>query len=123
MTARKRMAQYPEVLSDFKRANDALMRGQLLVITEARNKVIEKLAEQVDFVQDPHTLMSINTHLGAESDRIQSSLNTDGASRDDEVKKIMGIRRKPIASRMEITINLQGESTKIDSDPPIIIDA
>ena len=35
VTARKRMAQYPEVLADFKRANDALMRSQLLAITEA----------------------------------------------------------------------------------------
>jgi len=122
VTARKRMAQYPEVLSDFKRANDALMRGQLLAIIEAQNKVLNKITSQVDIIQDPDTLMRISSHLNAESSRIQASLNTDGSSRDDEVKKIMGISRKPIASRMEITINLNGESTK-DDTLPIIIDA
>ena len=120
VTARKRMAQYPEVLSDFKRANDALMRGQLLTIIEAQNKVIEKITEQVDIIQDPETLMRISSHLNSEADRIQSALNTEGSSRDDEVKKIMGIKRRPIASRMEITINLNGESLKDDTDPIVI---
>ena len=120
VTARKRMAQYPEVLSDFKRANDALMRGQLLTIIEAQNKVIEKITEQVDLIQDPETLMRISNHLNSEADRIQSALNTEGSSRDDEVKKIMGIKRRPIASRMEITINLNGESLKDDTDPMVI---
>ena len=122
VTARKRMAQYPEVLSDFKRANEALMRGQLLTIIEAQNKVIEKITEQVDLIQDPETLMRISSHLNSEADRIQSALNTEGSSRDDEVKKIMGIKRRPIASRMEININLSGE--RIEQTPPtIVIDA
>ena len=98
------------------------MRGQLLAIIEAQNKVLNKITSQVDIIQDPDTLMRISSHLNAESSRIQASLNTDGSSRDDEVKKIMGISRKPIASRMEITINLNGESTK-DDTLPIIIDA
>jgi hypothetical protein len=122
VTARKRMAQYPEVLSDFKRANDALMRGQLLTIIEAQNKVIEKITEQVDLIQDPETLMRISSHLNSEADRIQSALNTEGSSRDDDVKKIMGIKRRPIASRMEININLNGE--RIEQTPPtVVIDA
>ncbi len=121
-TARKRMAQYPEVLSDFKRANEALMRGQLLNITQARDKVLDKLVALVEVTEDPETLMRINDHLTAESDRIQSALNADGASRDNEVKKILGIRRRPMESRMEITINLQGESVKNDAPSPVIID-
>ena len=121
-TARRRMAQYPEVLSDFKRANDALMRSQLLSIVEARDKVLDKLTAQVDLIQDVDTLMRINNHLNEEVDRIQQALNTEGSSRDDEVMKIMGIKRKQVSSRMEITINLNGESTKQDA-PPLIIDS
>ena len=122
VTARKRMAQYPDVLSDFKRANDAVMRSQLLTIIEAQNKVIGKLTEQVDLIQDPETLMRINSHLNSEAERIQAALNTEGSSRDDEVKKIMGIKRKQIASRMEININLNGE--RVEPIPPtIVIDA
>lgn len=122
VTARKRMAQYPEVLADFKRANDALMRSQLLNIMQARDKATNKLVNLVDITEDPETLMRISDHLGEESERIQTALNTDGSSRDDEVKRIMGIKRKPIESRMEITINLNGEST-ISEPAPIIIDA
>ena len=122
VTARKRMAQYPEVLSDFKRANDALMRGQLLNIMQARDKATNKLVNLVDITEDPETLMRISDHLHEESDRIQTALNTDGSARDDEVIRIMGIKRKPVESRMEITINLNGEST-ISEPAPIIIDA
>ena len=122
VTARKRMAQYPDVLSDFKRANDALMRSQLLNIMQARDRATNKLVNLVDLTEDPETLMRISDHLGEESERIQAALNTDGSSRDDEVKRIMGIKSKSVESRMEITINLHGEST-ISESPPIVIDA
>ena len=123
-TAKRRMATYPEVLSDFKKANEAIMRSQLLSIVEARDKATTKLTEILTGSEDADTLMRISNHLLNESDRIQSALNTEGSSRDDEVKKIMGIHRRPISSRMEITINLQGESTKSDDTlPPIVIDA
>jgi hypothetical protein len=123
ITARRRMAQYPEVLSDFKKANDAIMRSQLLNIVEARNAVIDKIVGVVEKTEDADTLMRLNAHLNLEADRIQAALNTDGSSRDDEVKRvILGIQRKPQQSRMEININLNGE--RIDNNPPpIIIDA
>jgi len=123
VTARRRMAQYPDVLSDFKKANDAIMRSQLLNLVEARNTAINKIVEQVDVVEDADTLMRISAHLTAEVNRISGELNTDGSSRDDDVKKVLlGITRKPQQSRMEININLNGE--RIDQDPPtIVIDA
>ena len=89
---------------------------------EARNKVIDRLTEQVDQIQDTETLMRVSSHLNNEAERIQTALNTEGASRDDEVKRIMGIKRRPIPSRMEININLNGE--RIEQTPPtIVIDA
>jgi len=124
VTARKRMAQYPDVLSDFKKANDAIMRSQLLNLVEARNTAINKIVEQVDVVEDADTLMRISAHLTAEVNRISGELNTEGSSRDDDVKKVLlGITRKPQQSRMEININLNGERLSDLEPPTIIIDA
>lgn len=122
-TAKKRMGQYPEIMSEFKKANDALMRSQLLAITNAKDTVIEKLTEKVKNTNHVGTLMAIDDHLTAEADRIKVALNTDGSSRDDEVKRIMGLKRRPMQSRMEITITLDG--TNINSEEnqgPQVID-